>query len=273
MFSNRTRVVAAVVGGILIGSIGTPVARAQFAVIDAAAIAKLVDELATANNILISSQAIYRTAQSQYSAFLQNVKSLGSKSGWITAIRGIGVNSTRNTYGETAGMQAAMNNATGIASAWRVSSVSPGTLLGYLSRQTPGQSTHLSHLATVEMQDSAGQTSLQAIGDFRSTDAANQSAFTRLEQNVQDTSPDFNTEAAQLNLANAIALQHLKQQRANNVLQAALLEQQLAANKYQRDTTAAHLQGLGELNQTLTTSDNWRMDASRNTSARRWVVP
>jgi len=76
-----------------------------------------------------------------------------------------------------------------------------------------------------------------------------------------------------LNLANAIALQHLKQQRANNVLQAALLEQQLAANKYQRDTTAAHLQGLGELNQTLTTSDNWRMDASRNTSARRWVVP
>ena len=106
MFSNRTRVAAAVVGGILVGSVGTPVALAQFAVIDAAAIAKLVDEIATANNILNTSQSIYRTATSQYSAFLQNVKSLSSKSAWITAIRGIGVNNTRNTYGETAGMQA-----------------------------------------------------------------------------------------------------------------------------------------------------------------------
>ena len=165
-----------------------------------------------------------------------------------------------------------MNSATGIANAWRVSRYLPEIcLLTSLARLRASPLTF--RILQRSRCSSAGQTSLQAIGDFRSTDAANQSSFTRLEQNVQDTSPDFNTEAAQLNLANAIALQHLKQQRANNVLQAALLEQQLAANKYQRDTAAAHLQGLGELNQTLTTSDNWRMDSARNSEARRRAVP
>ena len=273
MYSNKTKVLVAVVAGGLVASAGTSMVSAAaiipvppVPVIDQAAILQRIEQLAVLNGILSADLAIYK-------ALKTNATPLPKKNGWLTAIKSITGNVTKNTFGETAGMQPAMNSGIGVSEAWRLATMSPGAALNYLLKKIPGKSSQLAHLATLEMQDSAGQTSMQAIGDFRFTDALNQVAFSKLEGNVQDTSDDFNTEAAQLNLSNAIGLQHLKQQRANNVLQAALLEQQLTANKYQRDATAAHIQGMADLDTAITTTDGWRMDAAGNTSARKWVVP
>jgi len=123
------------------------------------------------------------------------------------------------------------------------------------------------------MQDSAGQTAIAALGDYRSTDAQNQTAYSKLEGDVASTDPTFNTEAAQLNLSNAIAIQHLKQQRAATAVNAALLEQQLGANKYQRDSMAGHLQTFDSLKQAQSTSDSWKIDPNGPSVASRWLVP
>lgn len=150
--------------------------------------------------------------------------------------------------------------------------MNPGSMVVF-SRATPGSSPHLSNLATIEMQDSAGQTTIGVLGDYRTTDAANQAAFNRLDANVQDTSPAYNTEAAQLNLANAIAIQRLKQQRTETAIQAALLEQQLAANKYQRDAMASHMNLFSEVSRQQGLSDSWKVDPGMSRAASTWLVP
>lgn len=261
--------VGAVLAGVLIGAIGSPMAVAQFAVIDAAAILKLKDQIVTANSILDTSISIYSKTKSHYEAFVTNATALRQKN-WLSFVRSIRGNSTQNRFGETAGIQQAMNQALNVSTAWQKATMDPGNL-SFLSRQTPGQSEHLAHLATIEMQDSAGTTAMTALGDYRSTDAQNQNAYALLEQNVQSTDPTFNTEAAQLNLANAIAIQHLKQVRAATAVNAAVLEQQLTANKYQRDAMASHLNLFSNINQLQNSTNTWMIDP--DPSARNYLVP
>jgi len=163
---QKTTVVA-VIAGVFIGAIGSPTAVAQFAVIDAAAILKLKDQIVTANSILDTSNGIFDKAKTHLQAFQTNVTALRTKN-WLSYVRNIKGNSTQNRFGETAGIQQAMNQALNVSTAWQKATMDPGTL-SFLSSQTPGQSTHLAHLATIEMQDSAGQTAIAALGDYRST--------------------------------------------------------------------------------------------------------
>lgn len=266
----QKQTVVAVVAGVFIGAIGSPMAVAQFAVIDAAAILKLKDQIFTANDILSTSNGIFDKAKTHLQAFQTNVTALTTKN-WLSYVRNIKGNSTQNRFGETAGIQQAMNQALNVSTAWQKATMDPGTM-SFLSSATPGQSVHLAHLATLEMQDSAGQTAITALGDYRSTDAQSQTAYSQLEMDVASTSPKFNTEAAQLNLSNAIAIQHLKQQRAATAVNAALLEQQLAANKYQRDATAGHFVTFSDLKAQQSVSDSWKMDPNSANTA-RFLVP
>ena len=267
----QKKTVVAVIAGVFIGAIGSPVAVAQFAVIDVAAIVKLKDQIVTANSILDTSNAIFDKAKTHLQAFQTNATALKTKN-WLSYVRSIKGNSTQNRFGETAGIQQAMNQALNVSTAWQKATMDPGNA-SFLSSYIPGKSTHLAHLATIEMQDSAGQTAIAALGDYRSTDAQSQTAYSQLELDVASTSPTFNTEAAQLNLSNAIAIQHLKQQRAATAVNAALLEQQLAANKYQRDATAGHIQMFDSLKQSQGASDGWKFDPTGPAVASRWLVP
>jgi len=263
---------AAVLLGILSVTV-TPTLYGQWAVIDVGAIAEIVNEVAVARNIYTSSQQIYTNATKQLQDFRTNVTALGTKTGWQTVMGRLSANSVVDRFGENQYMTGAMNSGQQSQTAWRTASVSPGQSLGYLSTEVLGQSQSLANLATVEMQDSAGATSIKALGDYRAMDQGNTASFQRLVNDVSSNSPAYNTEAAQLNLANAIAIQKLAQDRQANALHAALLEQQLAANKYQRDAAAGHLQTFGNVNRLRGLSNGWQSDPNSNAFAAGWLVP
>jgi len=273
MVSKKT--VVAILAGVLIGTVGSsPVVKAQavvppLPVIDFAAIAKLLDEISLLGGIVDNSVKIYTTAKSELQAFQMNVTALRTKN-WLSFVRGFRNDSIVNRFGETAAMQSALNSGSGVSSAWQKATLATPNLSN-LSRETVGSSQHLAHLATMEMQDSAGMTALGALGDFRVTDAQNQANYAQLETLVLDTSPGSNTAAAQQNIANGVALQQLKAMRTQTGINAALLEQQLAANKYSRDSMASHLNLFSNINQLRGSSQNWMIDP--DPSARNYLVP
>ncbi len=272
MVSKKTTLT--LLAGLLIGTVfSNPVVKAQIVlptpVIDAAAILKLLDEISLLGGIVDNSMKIYSTAKSQLQAFQMNITALSRKN-WLSYVRGLRNDSIVNRFGETAAMQGALNTAAGVSSAWQKATLATPNLSN-LSGETVGSSQHLAHLATMEMQDSAGMTAIGALGDFRVTDAQNQANYAQLEALVLSTDPFSNTEAAQLNIANGMALQHLKALRAQTAINAALLEQQLAANKYSRDAMAAHLNLFANINQLRGSTQSWMIDP--NPSGRNYLVP
>jgi len=263
------KTVIPILAGVLIGMVGTPVVKAQFAVIDVAAIAKLVDEAKLLSGIVDNSLKIYNTSKSQLAAFEFNVTSLRNKN-WLSFVRGFRNDSIVNRFGETANMGAALNTSVGVAGAWAAARLALPALSN-LATETVGSSQHLAHLATVEMQDSAGMTAIGALGDFRVTDAQNQANYAQLEALVLSSDAAVNTQGVQQNIANGLALQHLKAVRSQTAIEAALLEQQLAANKYSRDSMASHLNLFSNINQLQNSTNTWMIDP--DPSARNYLVP
>ncbi len=269
------KTVAAVLAGVLIGTVGSsPIVRAQtlvppVPVIDWTLIGKIVQEAALLSGILDNSIKIYNNAKSQLSAFQYNATPLKNKN-WLSFFRGLHNDSILNRFGETATMSGALNSSVGIAGAWQRATVASPNLSN-LSGETVGSSANLAHLATMEMQDSAAMNAMSTLGDYRVTEGQNQADYDQLDKMVASTDPDLNTEAAQQNISNGVALQQLKAMRTQTGINAALLEQQLAANKYSRDSMASHLNLFSNINQLRGSSQNWMIDP--DPSARNYLVP
>ncbi len=273
MVSKKT--VAAVLAGVLMGTVGSsPVARAQtlvppLPVIDWTLVGKIIQEATLLSGILDNSIKIYNNAKSQLSAFQYNATPLKNKN-WLSFFRNLHNDSILNRFGETATMSGALNSSIGIPTAWqRATLASPN--LSNLSGETVGSSANLAHLATIEMQDSAAMNAMGTLGDYRVTEGQNQADYDQLDKMVASTDPDLNTEAAQLNIANGVALQQLKAARTQTQINAALLEQQLTANKYSRDSMASHLNLFSNINQMRGSSQSWMIDP--DPSGRNYLVP
>ncbi len=238
-------------------------------VIDLTLIAKIVQEATLLRGILDNSIKIYNNAKSQLSAFQYNATPLKNKN-WLSFFRGLHNDSILNRFGETATVSGAMNSSIGIPTAWQIATLASPNLSN-LSGETVGSSANLAHLATMEMQDSAAMNAMSTLGDYRVTESQNQADYDQLDKMVASTDPDLNTQAAQQNIANGVALQQLKAARTQTQINAALLEQQLAANKYSRDSMASHLNLFAKINQLQGSTTNWMIDP--DPSGRNYLVP
>lgn len=229
-----------IAGGALLLCTATP----SFAVLglgdivfDPTSYVSLVSQLTTLTKM-------YSTANNQYSSFKNNVVNFSLKTQWQTALNSMRNVNVRNTYGETNGMTAALdqNSTTAATTAWTNSgeALSSNTNT-YLASETPGNSDKLTQLAIVETSDTVSPDCLNAVGSYRAARAASVSANSSLQANQLDGSSGTNSEVQQLNLVNASQAQQLNEQQAQGALHACIAQQQMVQNMQQRNTMAHDL--------------------------------
>jgi hypothetical protein len=177
---------------------------------------------------------------------------------WRTVAQAAVNDYTQNRYGETVNWPAMVNGRPELASgAWTAATV-PVTHTSYLSSEIAGSSRLLAHLASVEAQDGSAAKCLSTIAQYRQNAGANAAAFENLAGAQTDSTDDTNSQIEQLNLMNAAQAQAINEARSQGAVEACLVEQQILANKIQRDAVADHLSFLGQANDYATSeSASW----------------
>jgi len=165
---------------------------------------------------------------------------------WLTVTQAAVNDFTQNKYGETVNWPAMVNGRPELAArAWAAATV-PVTHASYLSSETPGSSRLLAHLASIEAQDGSATKCLSTIAQYRESAAANLALTLSLSAAQADASDNTNSQIEQLNLMNAAQAQANNEARSQGAVEACLVEQQILANKVQRDAVADHISFLGK---------------------------
>ena len=176
----------------------------------------------------------------------QAVHFVQQKQNWINIELAAAYDSTQNQYGETANWSTMVNGYPQIAPAvWSEATTAPAHL-NYLANEVPGASRPLAQLASVEAQDGSAAKCLATIAQYRADSAANVNSVLDLESAQADGTDLTNSEIEQLNLINAAQAQANTEERSQGAIEACLVEQQVLAQKVQRDTLADHLTFVGQ---------------------------
>lgn len=187
---------------------------------------------------------MYTTASNQYTSFKNNVVNFSIKSQWQVALNQLKNVQVRNTYGETNGMTAALdqNSTTAATTAWtNTGEALSSSTNTYLAGQAAGNSDKLTQLAIVETSDTISPDCLNAVGSYRAARAASVTANASLQANQLDGSSSTNSEVQQLNLVNASQAQQLNEQQAQGALHACIAQQMTVQNMQQRNVMAHDL--------------------------------
>jgi type IV secretion system protein TrbJ len=183
------------------------------------------------------------TLQMQYNTVKNNVTHFSLKQQWQTTLRTLENVNVANMFGETAGINIALNgNAPGTSTtAWKIATVTlNGNAASYLQGQTLGNS-RMSQLAMIETSDAISPDCLTAVGQYRSGRTENASANTSLFSQQFDGSDSTNSEVQQLNLLNASEGQKLSEMQAQGALHSCLAAQMTVANMERRNAAVEDL--------------------------------
>ena len=235
-------VTASVIG---VGMVFTPRARALFGipdiVIDPTAIAKLARQIGQYQQMIGQYRQMLNTYTNTYNMWKQNFAALANRQTWKTFGLSLMSDNTQSLYGETATWSSAINYGTAIPQTWRNATVPLQNPSAFLSSQALGSSAHLPSLASVEITDGTAIDSMNALAGYRELQGQNAAALNHLEQDALSQDPETNTLIGQQNITNAALLQQIRMTQANGTVNAALLQQQLVANTYQRNVAAETL--------------------------------
>ena len=177
------------------------------------------------------------TLQTQYNMLKNNITHFSVKQQWQTTLHALENVNVANMFGETAGINIALNsNAPGTSStAWKIATVAlNGHASSYLQGQTLGNS-RMSQLAMIETADAISPDCLTAVGQYRSGRSENATANTALLSQQFDGSDSTNSEVQQLNLLNAAEGQKLSEMQAQGALHSCLAAQMTVANMERRN--------------------------------------
>ena len=176
------------------------------------------------------------TLQMQYNTVKNNLTHFSVKQQWQTALTRLENVNIANLFGETAGINIALNTNSPSASltGWRASTVpmNSGTT-AYLGTQSVGGAQR-AQLAMIETSDAISPDCLTAVGQYRGGRALNATANSSLVAQQFDTSAATNSEVEQLNLLNAAEAQKLSEMQSQGTLQACLASQMTVANMERR---------------------------------------
>ena len=213
----------------------------------------------------------YNQAVTQYNLLMAQAKNFDAmaKSGWRTAIPRLMNNVTPNRFGETALWPAALNGMPGLASGAWTSATLAVAHPAFMHNQQPGPNISLASLASVNAVDGASVQCMQTLGQYWQTSNANQASIVGLQSANADDSAATNSQVEQLNLINASNGQIGNELRAQSGIAACLAQQQMLANKIQRDQIASALNFQGEVRDLNAVSDwNWGGSADTITNYR-----
>ena len=161
------------------------------------------------------------TLQTQYNMLKNNITHFSFKQQWQTSLTALKSANVANMFGETAGLNVALNTNSPNASVtgWKAGTVAVNSdTSGYLAGQNLG-SDRISQLAMVEMSDSISPDCLTAIGQYRGARTQNANANGSLAAHQLDSTDGTNTEVEQLNLLNAAEAQRLSEMQSQGTLQ------------------------------------------------------
>ena len=194
----------------------------------------------------------YMQAVSLYNMVNGNLKNFSSKSIWRTIQSTLIQASFANQYGETTGLQAAMNGqATGTASlVWKLMNLGlNATSSSYLSGQVLGSSHALATLSRMEAMDGVSSQCLNAVGSYNQQRNDNLAPQASLTQSQFDTSSFTTTELEQLNLMNVGSAHHLNESQAQGALHACQAAQSAIQDMAARTAAANEINNAGLIQQ------------------------
>ncbi|MGF7183093.1 hypothetical protein [Tunturiibacter psychrotolerans] len=183
----------------------------------------------------------YLQAVTLYNTVYGNLKNFSSKSIWQTIQSQLTMASFANQYGETTGLQAAMNGqAPGTSSmVWKLMNLGlNSTSSSFLSGQVLGSSHALATLTRMEAMDGVSSQCLNSVGDYNWQRNNNLLPQSSLTQSQFDTSSFTTTELEQLNLVNVGNAHHLNETQAQGALHACQAAQAAVQNMAQRTAAA-----------------------------------
>ncbi len=198
-------------------------------------------QLANTIQLLATADKDYQQAITTYNTIYGNLKNFSSKSIWRTIQSQLTMASFANQYGETTGLQAAMNGqAPGTASmVWKLMNLGlNSTSSSFLSSQVLGTSHALATLTRMEAMDGVSSQCLNSVGDYNWQRNNNLQPQGSLTQSQFDTTSFTSTELEQLNLVNMGAAHHLNETQAQGALHACQAAQAAVQNMAQRTAAA-----------------------------------
>jgi len=197
------------------------------------------------------------TLESQYNMLKNNVAHFSWKQQWQTTLTALKNANVGNMFGETAGINIALNTNSPSASltGWKAATVSVNTGAStYLAGQSLGND-RMSQLAMVEMSDAISPDCMTAVGQYRAARSQNASANSTLASQQVDGTDSTNTEVEQLNLLNAAEAQKMSEMQAQGTIQTCLASQMTVANMQQRNAAAQDLNTAALVQQQRATND------------------
>jgi hypothetical protein len=198
-------------------------------------------QLANTIKLLATADKDYQQAITTYNVINGNLKNFSSKSIWRTIQSQLTMASFANQYGETTGLQAAMNGqAPGTSSmVWKLMNLAlNSTSSSFLSGQVLGSSHALATLTRMEAMDGVSSQCLNSVGDYNWQRNNNLQPQGSLTQSQFDTTSFTTTELEQLNLVNMGNAHHLNETQAQGALHACQAAQAAVQNMAQRTAAA-----------------------------------
>ncbi len=223
----------------LLAGIATPL-LAQFAVIDVAAIAKLVEQLKTAADTLNQITATYNRITQQYNQAVymaQYLRRLSNYRMTVTAWQGM---LATNGSGTTPGWLGAVNSGLNVTGGF-LNSTYGRPPYASLAAVMPAiqQARAQMQYGTLELRDGTAQSAMQTIGSLRLHGVQSEAALTALETDSASSNADDNTFAAILNKINAAGMVNARMAADTNKALVNQAEMQLIENKERHDAEAA----------------------------------
>jgi hypothetical protein len=198
-------------------------------------------QLANTIQLLATADKDYQQAITTYNMIHGNLQNFSSKSIWRTIQSQLTMASFANQYGETTGLQSAMDGqAPGTGSmVWKLMNLGlNSTSSSFLSGQIIGSSHALATLTRMEAMDGVSSQCLDSVGAYNGMRTGNMSAIGSLTQSQFDTSAFTSTELEQLNLVNMGNAHHLNETQAQGALHACQAAQAAVQNMAQRTAAA-----------------------------------
>lgn len=203
---------------------------------DISTTAKLVKEIEETQKIVQNGLDVYRLANTMAQSFNGS-----HKAEWLTLAQTAAADYTEDKYGENSKWSRMLNGNPNMAQdAWG-SSTTPYSNSTFLNGNMAGNPHMRSMLASMEQLDGSSVKCLSTISQYRGNSLMNLAPILKLAIARADGTADTNGEVKQLSLLNAGSEHQNNEQRAQGALNSCLVEQQIMANKIQRDKIANEL--------------------------------
>jgi hypothetical protein len=197
------------------------------------------------------------TLETQYNMLKNNIVHFSLKQQWQTTLHTLENVNVASMFGETAGINIALNTNSPSASlsGWRTATVpiSSGAA-PYLAAQGLG-SAQSAQLAMIETSDAVSPDCLTAVGQYRDARTQNATPNNLLLSDQFDNTDSTNAEVEQLNLLNAAEAQKMSEMQSQGALQTCIASQMAVANMERRNAEAIDLNTAAFVQQQRTADD------------------